>query len=713
MKNLKTLFLTFVVMLMGALSFSCSENVSTEPVISGTAETYTVCAPVQSRVFNYGGVATRSSEALADIPAAPSIPSDVKDFPKDNPWDISGNVVVKSGEVVEIDGMKFSADANVYVEGTLYVKNTLTFDNAGKYNIYVMPTGTFQYSVSEYDYKTFNSGLVLYNYGELVFPGNITVGEGSTIYSVNSIEAGGFGLDGTLVSKSSIVADDVRLNGTAIACSFIAENSIQLNDKGTIYASYFKSKKIEMNGAQIVLDDNGLMYAVDGLFISNADTRISVDGTIGIVSSPKLSTNNVTWAKNTFLAGIVVDFEKTYIGGTEVPKNQFEFTTSTDDISITIPSGRCHPAFQTGVGELEEDPIVKEPEIIIEKIADIEGLEPDHEHGHISATCVNFADGVAYVSYHLRGEGDKINPIYPGIAQKGCVEAIYTNGETISLGNYMISPSYDFNHLIVDGDSIVVVGNHERKGAFIGKLPISFASSETANRSDFRVKELTTDDPIYLPSSKDPEKNILNGYQNAGDGNCILKQDGKYLVATFEGYGVIDVYMNREKGTFVKTSGSSKHIASANGNTGVISLTSRKTDSSQAVVEIYDGPLFSGIPKSYLLSNEVKPIDGKNVLLLDGNDIYACLSHGGLVRVNDSKEFKKNNIPVNGIAADAKYLYVAMGSFVYVLNKVDMSPVTYYHAANEKSANYIALENNLIYVAFGENGLQVFKLVEK
>ncbi len=94
--------------------------------------------------------------------------------------------------------------------------------------------------------------------------------------------------------------------------------------------------------------------------------------------------------------------------------------------------------------------------------------------------------------------------------------------------------------------------------------------------------------------------------------------------------------------------------------------------------------MFSNIKQSYS-AGIISPVDGKNVVAIDGENVYACLGKGGLVRLNDGKEFHAG--------ADGK--------------------VTHYHAASKKSANYIALHDGKIYVAFGEDGIQVFKLNKK
>ncbi|MDE6741498.1 MAG: hypothetical protein K2J58_04125 [Muribaculaceae bacterium] len=150
----------------------------------------------------------------------------------------------------------------------------------------------------------------------------------------------------------------------------------------------------------------------------------------------------------------------------------------------------------------------------------------------------------------------------------------------------------------------------------------------------------------------------------------------------------------------------------------VIALDSYDKTSSTASVYTFGANdfTFANVLASYNAVGTVEPVDGKNVIAVDGNDIYACLSKGGLVRVNDGKKFQRGtngNVPVNGMAFDDKYIYVANGSFVSVLDKETMNEICYYHASSLKSANYIALRNGKIYVAFGEDGIQVFQLVEK
>lgn len=270
----------------------------------------------------------------------------------------------------------------------------------------------------------------------------------------------------------------------------------------------------------------------------------------------------------------------------------------------------------------------------------------------------------------------------------------------------------------------MTVGNGKNKGAFIASLDKGFESSEGV-REDMKVKELTTNVPLYgdEASIDRPGEKQKIGYTNAGDGNCVVRQGKYYYVATYEGYGPINTDFSRVKDeegnvVFTKTNGSAKHISINGGNMAVIALDSYDKTSSTASVKKFGASdySFSSVLASYDAVGTVSPVDGKNVVAVDGDNIYACLSKGGLVRVNDGKKWQRGenkSVPVNGMAFDDKYIYVANGSFISVLDKATMEEVCYYHDKSIKSANYIALNNGKIYVAFGENGIRVFQLVKK
>lgn len=678
------------------------------PEASIDTDSYSVFGANQSRIHNYGASSTRAGYVDAvdsfTMPENITVPSDA--------WDISGlggsQIYDNNEKKARIKYIPAGVTVGQHeLHNATYVAGVLDFSNGfwdtGESTVYVLPGGEFKIG------GTLPGNVTVYNYGTITINSGLTIK--GKLYSANDIDASGeVGVYGEFFSKGSITADNVRLNGNAVACAFIADNKITFNGQGTLKTSYFKAHEAELNTGYVVLDNNGLVKA-GSLTTSNRETRFTVNGTNAVVAAEKYNASYTDFPKFIFAPEIALDFKECFVGGNPTPKSDFEFQVSSEDQVIYVPAAGCHGSY----GEKPAVPAtLDEPIIEIKKVTDIDPIEEpdhgDHDHGVLSATCINFDGNTAYASYHKRGK-----------EQKGCIEVFNDNGNGgLTLGSYMIAPNYDFNHLIVDNGNIIAVGNHPDKGAFIGSLPVSFASSENATREDFKVKGLTTNEVVYEASKKDPNQQVRAGYADAGDGNCVVRQGNYYYVATYKGYGPVNLDFSKVKDgenvVFTPTNGSCKHISINGGTAAVLALDTYDKLSSTASLWTFnaDDHTFSEALSTYGQIGTVAPVDGKNVVAVDGNDIYACLSTGGLVRLSDGKTFQRGtNVPVNGMAFDDKYVYVANGSFVSVLDKADLHEVCYYHASNEKSANYIALKNGKIYVAFGENGIQVYQLVEK
>lgn len=720
------------------------------PEATLSTASYSVYGSNPNRIHNYGDATTRAAGDAAEsfyMPESVSAPADAKEIKKVHhveDWGeydeivnyqygnlAAGSYLIPAGETIDGGINTNGGHVDLYIAGTLNVGDNFQ----GDLTAYILEGGVINFT---HEWSSVEPGVKVYNYGE--FKGiNLTVA--GEIYSATDItDFTSFGIndngDGKIFCKGTIWAKDVRLNGEAAACEFRADNEVSVNADGTVSASYIEAAKLTIRKGHVILDNNGIVK-VGTLDCQNNEVEFTVaaNGTNAVVAADKFHASYFENQQGIFDSRIALSFKECCYGENWEPKpfNDFEFVNSSADQVVYVPEGACHASF----GKKPEGPIVE-----IVKVADIDPIEDedhvgkDHEHGIISATCINFGnDGRAYASYHLRGNGknaDKNENYLGEYAQKGCIEVIEDNGGSkLELKSYMIAPDWDFNHLIVDGSKIVTVGNAKKLGAFIGTLPTDFVASVGTDRNDFQVKELTTNIPYYgkddnkVESTERPGEYQKLGYTNAGDGNCVVRQGDYYYVATYEGYGPLKLDFSKvtnEAGDkiFTKTNGSAKHISISGTNMAVLAHdTYDKTRSTASVYSFKsDDYSFSNVLKSYMVGT-IEPVDGKNVIAIDGNDVYVCLSKGGLVRytngtLNGSFQRGKNgNVPANGMAFDEKYIYLANGSFVSVLDKTTMKEICYYHAASEKSANYISLRNGKIYVAFGESGIQVFKLVEK
>lgn len=394
----------------------------------------------------------------------------------------------------------------------------------------------------------------------------------------------------------------------------------------------------------------------------------------------------------------------------DAPAFKYSYTVHASDAS------RIHN-FNDGT-RADEDVAAPSKELVL--VSQIDAINYDgNVAGDISATGLSFdSNGSLYVSYHLKDAGSK-----------GLIEYIKYDNNQYVLGGYMEADSLDFNHLMLDGDNVVVVGNHTfkkdeaaqsfagGKGAIIGKLAKTFYT-ESGSQEKLLIKQITTDDVLYSNNASGDA--IRVGYKGAGDANCVIAYGDNYYVTTTSGNGVLTKDFKKVHGTFVKTSGHSKHIDNLGSIAAVLSLNADNTVALQKYdlsAGNYTTPIAEGSNSNI---GSLSIANGKNTVAIDDDEtIYACLTDGGLVRVKkDGSTFKRTfgtgKMPVNGVAVDANYVYVAVGNFLYVLDKTSeqLESVCHTQTADNHSANYVAVNGNMIAVAFGKDGLMVFKFKE-
>ena len=341
-----------------------------------------------------------------------------------------------------------------------------------------------------------------------------------------------------------------------------------------------------------------------------------------------------------------------------------------------LAKDKCRPAFG------QEPAIEEKPETGIEHIAQIE--TPDHGH-YISATCIQTSAGKAYVSYHTQGTD-----------YHGCIEALEYTGDNCSILSYMEHPDLDFNHLIIDNNRIITAGDNPKKGAFLGIINLQGGIFQTSSPEFTQIK--------------------LEG----ASANCVIR-NGSYLHATTN-----DGYHTLENDTYytvssVASAGSSKFIDANGSNMGILSLSDKDSEQSMATLRVFNTSDYTySSPVHTMNMDIITPTNGKNVLRIDGNDVYVCLGRNGVKRYTNGAEsasFKledDSKAAANGLAVDNNYVYVAYGNGgLFILNKSDLSLVASYRHSGGKSANYVTVNGNVLYVAYGLNGVQVFKFITK
>lgn len=359
----------------------------------------------------------------------------------------------------------------------------------------------------------------------------------------------------------------------------------------------------------------------------------------------------------------------------------------------------------------------------------ISSIDYNHDHD-ISATCVQEHNGRLYMSYHTR---DK--------KHGGCIEVFSpVENNKVTLEQYLCDDQkdLDFNHLLAvklkSGKRMVYLpGSSNKKGAMLAYIPIqdnhlladeSKSITTTINGKDTVIYEKPLQFIQMNPATAEFAK---QGY----DENCVIYNDktNHLIVATTKGYLVYnaDTYNELDK---INKPGKVKHLAIGNGKIVTVYLDRAATSETEAIpatVEIFDqkDEDLSKPIKSFSIST-IEPNNGKNVVRVDDNKIYVCRGAAGMYvydmegnelwhyqmpspTITEGENAGKYKGHANGCYVGKKYVYIAYGGFgLVVLDKETHKVVA--HRDLVHSANYVIEYKGYIYVAYGQNRLQVFQL---
>lgn len=358
----------------------------------------------------------------------------------------------------------------------------------------------------------------------------------------------------------------------------------------------------------------------------------------------------------------------------------------------------------------------------------ISTVEPEHTH-EISATGIMPLNGYLYMSYHTN-QNQKDNAEF---SHGGCIEVMApVKNDKAELVQYIYDTArdLDFNHILAtklksEERKIFLPGSSNKKGAMLAYMDVRDdhkLADESMEITSKDGEEVTIKQPLnYVQLKQALEK--YRGY----DENCVVYNDNTnhLIVATTEGYTVYDATTMNEVETYSKP-GKAKHLAIGNGKIVGLYLNERNENTKiglPATIEIINEKTEDfNDTKTFDTKVKIEPNDGKNVIAVNDNLIYACLSSAGLyVYDMDGNEQWHYQMPspknkegkwkalCNGCFVDDNYVYLAYGSYgIVVIDKNTHKVIA--HRALEKSANYITVYNGYIYVAYGRSRMQVFKL---
>lgn len=665
-------------LLAGAGLFSaCSDSETVDSVIPAKIDVANItvnndAAELAKRVKLYKGGTPESRAGEWSMPEQPLVPATALDIEAEN---LEGTEFkVNATDEISVDIAKKGL-SNI----TLYVKGAVSLSNWAGGTIYILEGGSVKFKGS------YSGETEIYNYGTLKLLGeSLSL---TTLMSVGDLDLTDKDLavseklyvGGNLkVAVLSLNSGEAKLNGCSVSCK-----ELKLDNKavfGLAAGSFFKALDTTIEG-------NSRLLAGEQSYlkVGNLTNTPGTDGGIEVKGSKFSVVEAVTYTveatdQRPYLKGRVgLHYDKLADkAGNKVEPDFLSSVRVNGNDRTYIPAVEgCHE----GYGTAPADPDAKE--VIIEHIGDLSG-------GGLSATAVDVAGGKAYVSYHQQGTG-----------YSGQVDVIdFPTAETFSLTSSMSTAyTYDFNHILVNNGQLYLAGGEDKKGAFLAYVPL--------NGGIFTATELKV---VRVPG--DDANSVAYSYNN------------HYMVATTDGFYSLNAndYSRVDEHT---TTGSAKFIHVNGTDMVTLNLTERKTDVSDAELTVWDSgdPNFGSQKGAYYIQG-ITPTDGKNVVRIDGNNLYVCAGVKGLLRytiaangkaieANGSFVLGNTNATVNGMDFDGEYIYLAYGrKGLRILDKNTLEEVANYSHCGGKSANYVKLANGNICVAYGINGLQVFKLAE-
>lgn len=660
-------------------------------------------------------------------------------IPKDNTIYVqgSGSYSIVNNENIIIDGTLYSSRAlgkiegkitdknsegtptqNITINGSVYLsgyEHTVTDPESENYGKVIREYASLRAKtltinadakVNTLDRVTFTNDVVIagaLHVGQTAIVKNMTIKNGGKFYSEYSakiknqltMEAGSY-MD---LKYLNVTDNKYEKNGTEKTTKVPGNAVADLQGNcqiviGNHGVMSFNTLKTDNTSGQIVMGNDA-----DNVAVIKADKFIYAgnDENVNFISTP--NTNNQT---------ILAQLKESYKNGAESEGNKVDF-----DYLVFSADVQSYD-YITGGGALTAGPnfsyvLKDEYKVADQKKLMLLSTIANYDRDTQSATAiVPTDDNKVYVSYHTNGT-----------EFGGSIDVAEMNGEQLTLKQRVqqaeAGATYDFNHLNVINSKLYLAGSAKGKdGKQLGGAAISYAA--IGSDGLLNVTEGLTSQSL---------DNTVKG-----DANCVVPFDNNIAVASTLGYSVYEPTLAKEAKDRVSTTGKAKFVA-VNGSSLVgLNYKSEITagdDEVQGEVQVFDNSMKQ---TSSFNVGSIAPNNGKNMIAIDSNGrIYVCKSAKGLMCYENGSpawasewttpvSHGEGNVSVdkrqgyiNGVAVDDNYVYVAAGAYGLVVLTKDGKEVTHKRIGTSgNSANYVAVKNGLIYVAYGKGRIQVFKL---
>lgn len=569
---------------------------------------------------------------------------------------------------------------------------------------------------------TFGSGANVFIDGSIRAI-NLQVEDGANVYAkenlFNNDDNGNATINGNLWIGGFIKTRTLDVNGYLKAVEAVkVTNAFNVHDGANVEASYINvtnntkdgDKVIAKGGATLSLNGTGKItignknvITANNLVTDNTSKgQITLDGdnAVAVIKAHKFTNNGdskiIAFATPGTNSTFLLQLQENYSGSKQY--NTFEDL----DIAATYADyDKVADKTTPNVTLIEQDhkkygyQWSGDPATIASQ-AKLDLIASEESAGGQSATCIQYANNKLYVSYHTYGDKNF----------GGNIEVLSMTGNQLKVDANKAAENCDYNHLIVDGNSLYLAGSGKKSaGAFLGKIDLN-----DGNLGD-EVKLYAIDNKTKM------------------DANCVAEFNGEHVVATTLGL----TSFAKDFSFWSKAGAEGKHVVTANNKLYTLDVDGN--------VNVYDNNELE-TPVTHKVG-AVVPKDNKAVMAVEetSGDIYVCKGENGVAKISSNGQVndhfftcptftkpEKTELTgkvkgrANGIAIGSEYIYVACGGYgLVVLDKETGKTVCHRKANAYKnddcgSANYVAVENvngeEYVYVAYGQNRVQVFKVTK-
>lgn len=640
-------------------------------------------------------------------------------------------IYVDGGATLEYKGkgaLEIPADATIINDGgSIIAENDITV--AGKLYAKYTNNGGGIGSVNPYD-KNNKKAIITPKH-------NITFKQGSDAFIGGSLHAVKLNIEegATVnVTKHIMNATTVNVNGALQFGGFLRTET--LNVKGEMIAS----EKSAIKASKVFNAEAGSRITADYINVTNdtKDATLNLKGNcqININNKSDIYTNNIV-TDNASAGQITLDDDNAIAvikakKFTNTGANQIQaLATSGNNATFLLQFTECYTG--TEKENSFEDLDIAASYLDYDKATDGKGVKekadgPDYKaygfewagdpatiiaapkldlvaedktpNNGLSATCIQpGVNGKFYVAYHTNGK-----------ASNGAIEAISlaNNKLTIDQSVESANATNDYNHILVDGNTLWVAG------------------SQSGNKS--HADEVTGVGPFMGQISLNGDGTFANQIQISAidrktkgmDANCVANFNSNHIVATTKGFTIFNAKMNKwnvgsTEGKYLVTANDKLYALTVDGT-----LTAYNDNEMQDVAATYNvGPISPKGNKAVIAVDEAK------------GEIYVCKGENGISKiaadgtVSQFFDCPTMKAPVhadkqgdvkgcaNGVYVTANNVFVACGSYGLVVLDKNGKEVCHRKAYNGKSANFVTVDdNNNIFVAYGQSRVQVFKLTD-